>query len=91
MNIGHKSLDPRFNTLRKLAHAMYRFFQHYKLQNSLEKINDIFNILAQDIDCVYTLEPPRRGGSNEYPQSMFWNKNKKNRHTTAYPSFAIYK
>ena len=31
----------------------------------------------------------RRGGSNEYPQSMFWSKNKKNRYTHAYPSFAI--
>ena len=26
---------------------------------------------AQNIDCGYSLEPPRRGGSNEYPQSMF--------------------
>ena len=26
-----------------------------------------------------------RGGSNEYPQSMFWSKNKKNRYTPAYP------
>ena len=24
------------------------------------------------IDCGYSLEPPRRGGSNECPQSMFW-------------------
>ena len=31
----------------------------------------------------------RRGGSNEYPQSMFWSKNKKNKYTPAYPSFAI--
>ena len=30
-----------------------------------------FHISAQNIDCGYTLEPPRRGGSNEYPQSMF--------------------
>ena len=29
----------------------------------------IFLISAQ-IDCGYSLEPPRRGGSNEYPQSM---------------------
>ena len=27
---------------------------------------------AQNIDWGYSLEPPRRGGSNEYPQSMFW-------------------
>ena len=24
------------------------------------------------IDCGFTLEPPRRCGSNEYPHSMFW-------------------
>ena len=24
------------------------------------------------MDCEYSLEPPRRGGSNEYPPSMFW-------------------
>ena len=23
------------------------------------------------MDCGYSLGPPRRGGSNEYPQSMF--------------------
>ena len=32
----------------------------------------IFLISAQNIDCGYSLEPPRWGGSNEYPQSMFW-------------------
>ena len=30
----------------------------------------IFLIAAQNIDCGYSLEPPHRGGSNEYPQSM---------------------
>ena len=32
----------------------------------------IFQISAQNRDCGYSLEPPRRCGSNEYPQSMFW-------------------
>ena len=42
----------------------------------------IFLFLLENIDCGYSLEPPRRGGSNEYhnrrggsneyPQSMFW-------------------
>ena len=27
---------------------------------------------------MYSLESPRRGGSNEYPHSMFSSKNKKN-------------
>ena len=31
----------------------------------------IFVISALNIDCGYSLEPPRRGGSNKYPQSMF--------------------
>ena len=32
----------------------------------------IFLISAQNIDCGYSLELPHWGGSNEYPQSMFW-------------------
>ena len=31
----------------------------------------IFLISAQNTYCGYSLEPPRRGGSSEYPQSMF--------------------
>ena len=46
------------------------------------KKSDIFLIFAQNIDCEYTLEPPQWGGSNEYPQCMFWSKNKKK----VYPS-----
>ena len=38
----------------------------------------LVHISAQNIDCGYSLEPPRRGSSNEYPQSMFLRRNKKN-------------
>ena len=31
----------------------------------------IFLFLLKNVDCGYSLEPPRRGGSKEYPQSMF--------------------
>ena len=31
-----------------------------------------FLFLLENIDFWYSLEPPRRGGSNEYPQSLFW-------------------
>ena len=37
-----------------------------------------FHISAQNIDCGYPLEPPRRGGSKEYQQSMLLSRNKKN-------------
>ena len=49
--------------------------------------NSIFHISAQNIDCGYSLEPPRRGGSNEYPQSMFLSRNKKIMYTPVNPSF----
>ena len=77
-------------SLRKLAHAINRNFSSFKnCKFSADFFFYIFLIFAQNIDCGYTLEPPRRGGSNEYPQSMFWSKNKKNRYTPSYPSFAI--
>ena len=42
-----------------------------KNENFQMKNSDIFHISAQNIDCGYSLEPPRQGSSNEYPQSMF--------------------
>ena len=66
-----------------------RFFLALKIENFQLKNVDIFLIFAQNIDCGYSLEPPRRGGSIEYPQSMFWSKNKKKRYTPANPSFTI--
>ena len=36
-----------------------------------KKNSDIFHISAQNIDCGYSLEPPRRGGSNEYHNLCF--------------------
>ena len=35
----------------------------------------------------YSLEPPRRGGSNEYPQSMFLSRNKINNIYPCRPQF----
>ena len=38
-------------------------------------ISDIFHISAQNIDCGYSLELPRRGGSNEDHNFMFLSRN----------------
>ena len=57
----------------------------------IRKKYNIFLIFAQNIDCGYTLEPPHSGGSNEYPQSMFYSKNKKKMFTPVQPSFTIQK
>ena len=43
--------------------------------------NDILKTFVRNSDCRYTIEPPRRGGSYEYPQSIFKSKNKKNMYT----------
>ena len=62
---------------------IYRKYHLQKLKNS-DKNSDIFHISAQNIiflisvqniDRWYSLEPPRRGGSNEYPLSMFLSRN----------------
>ena len=65
--------------------APIQIYRKFHLQKPLKfqiKNSDIFHISAQNMDWGYSLEPPRRGGSNEYPQSMFLNRNKKN---NAYP------
>ena len=49
---------------------MYWKFYNQKLANFQIKISNIFHISAQNIECGYSLEPPRWGGSNEYPQSI---------------------
>ena len=54
-----------------------RNFTTKKNENFRIKNSDIFHISAQNIDCGYSLEPPRQGGSNECPQSMFLSRNKK--------------
>ena len=74
-------------TLRKFAHAINGIF-FFKF--SADFFFFFFFNFAPNIDCGDTLVPPRRGGSNEYPQSMFWSKNKKNRYTPAYPNL-LYK
>ena len=57
---------------------IYRKFHLQKLKIFRLKNSDIFHISAQNIDCGYSLEPPRRGGSNVYQQSMVLSRNKKN-------------
>ena len=54
-------------TLQKHAYSNVLKIIQSKKENFQIKISDIFHISAQNIDCGYSLEPPHRGGSNEYP------------------------
>ena len=67
---------------------IYWKFHHQKTECS-DKNSDIFHISAQNIDCRYSLEPPRGCGSNEYPQFMFWAEIRKIMYTPVNPIFTI--
>ena len=78
------SANFRLKALRGIAHIHYENmpiqiywkFYYQKNENFQIKSSDILHIFVQNIDCGYSLEPPRRGGSNEYSQSMFLSRNK---------------
>ena len=74
-------------TLRKHAYSNILEFLPPKNENFQMKNSDNFHISAQNIDCECSLEPPRRGGSNEYPQSMVLSRDKKNNEYPCKPQF----
>ena len=55
----------------------WKFYHPKKMAIFQIKKSHIFHISAQNIDCGHSLEPPRRGVSNEYPQSMLLSRNNK--------------
>ena len=50
----------------------------------------IILISAQNHRLWHSLEPPRRGGSNEYPQSTFLSRNMKKKYQNFYPEIFIF-
>ena len=65
-------------TLRKHAYSNILKILQPKKEIFQIKNSDVFHNSSQNIDCGYSLELPLRGSSNEYPQSMFLSRNKKN-------------
>ena len=64
-----------FISLRKHAYSNILTILPPKNENFQMKNSGSFHISVLNIDCGYSLEPPRKGGSNEYPQSMFLSRN----------------
>ena len=56
-----------------------------KTENFHMKNSGSLYISAQNIDCGYLLEPPWQGGSNEYPQSIFFFFLSRNKKINVYP------
>ena len=88
INLDRKFTFEGFILCRQFQHVIYitkiclynfdRLKPHfYIVKLGFTGVYIIFLILLQNIDCEYSLEPPRRGGSNEYPQSMFLARNMK--------------
>ena len=68
---------------------LFKYIENFTIKNwkFSDKNSDVFHISAQNIDCGYLLEPPQQGSSNEYPQSMFLSRNKKNNVYPCKPQF----
>ena len=60
-------------------HTYSKFIEIFTTKNwkFSDKKSDTFYISAHNIDYGYSLEPPQRDGSNEYPQSIFEQKSEK--------------
>ena len=76
-----------------MKRRLFKYTENFITKNEKFQIkkSDIFHISAQNIDCGYSLEPPWRGVSNEYPQSMFLSRNKKNNVYPCKPQFCYIK
>ena len=68
---------------------LFKYTENFTTEKFSDQIKILifFQISAQNTDCGYSIEPPRRGGSNEYPQSMFLSRNKKNKVHPCKPQF----
>ena len=66
----HGSGDTKFHYEDTPLQIHLKFY-YQKNENFQIKNSDIFHISAQHIEWGYPLEPPRRGGSNEYHNLCF--------------------
>ena len=86
--LRHYLIFTLFITKTRLFKYIENFISKNWKKFQIKKLR-YFHISAQNIDCGYSLEPPRRGGSSEYPQSMFWSEIRKIMYTPVNPSFTI--
>ena len=77
------------NMLSHLSSSVHVYwkFHRQKIECFQIEILIFLHISAQKIDHEHSLEPPHEGGSNEYPQSMFLSRNKKNNVYPCKPQF----
>ena len=60
-------------TITKIC--LLKYTENFATKNEnfqIKNVDFFLYISAQKIDCVYSLEPPRWGGSYEYNNLCFW-------------------
>ena len=66
-------------SLRKHAYSIILKISPSKtIKKKSDKKLYFFRVSARNIDCGYSLEPPRRGGSYDFPTIYVLSRNKKN-------------
>ena len=72
-HLAHLSAPSFWLNIRKTCPCnVYPLIPHFYIEKlGYGGVYLFFFFLLQNIDCGYSLEPPRQGGSNMYPQSMF--------------------
>ena len=70
---------------------LFKYIENFtsKIWKFSEKKLGYFSNFCSKHTLWYSLEPPRRGGSNEYSQSMFWAEIRQITYTPVNPSFTI--
>ena len=78
----------QYQYIEKFISKNWKFWDKKDWYFEIKK-TDIFHISAQNIDCGcgYSLELPHLSSSNEYQQSMFLSRNKKNNVYPCKPQF----
>ena len=82
------SIQVKYSCITKTR--LFKYIENFttkKREKKSDKKFWYFHISAQNMDCGYSLELPRWGSSNEYPQSMFLSRNKKNNVYPCKPQF----
>ena len=69
-------LDTRKKLFLLWGKRLFKYIENFTTKKGkfLDKNSEIFHTSSQNIDCGYSLELPRWGGSYEYPQSMISSK-----------------
>ena len=80
VNKCHEKYNRDYRDRLENITRLFKYIGNFTTKNEnfqIKKKSDISHISAQNIDCRYSLESPRRGSSDKHQQSMFLRRNKK--------------